>query len=92
MARPPPNTTKREIRVTEVTITEGAAARQATIHVIIDDRKIEIPVAPEVRAHWEEQFFRANPTPPQKKRWATLMNVVRAAYKKGRDDAAKEKG
>lgn len=87
-----PRTTKREVTmtVTEVTVTQGHTAT-ATIRVKMDDRHVAIPVAPEIKAYWEDQFFRENPTPLQKKRFATLMSIVRAAYSKGLADGANKK-
>lgn len=71
------------ISVTEVSISSGP---RKTIRVKIDDRDIGIPVDQSVYAYFKEQFLRESPTPPQKRRFATIMNVLRAAYQKGYSD------
>jgi hypothetical protein len=53
----------------------------------VDGEDIRIPVSGEVHAYWQQQFVRNNPTPQQRQRFATLMNVVRAAYKQGVADS-----
>jgi len=68
------------LSVAEVSITGG---RKKTIRINVDGRDVGIPVDDSIYAYWKEQFFRNNPTPQQKKRFATMMNVVRAAYIKG---------
>jgi len=70
-----------------VSVSEGVH-KAKVIMVTVDDRRVAIPVAPEVKAYWEEQFFRTNPSRLQQRRWATLMSVVRAAYKKGVSDGS----
>ena len=75
--------------VSEVSLSTG---RQKSIRVTIDDADVRIPVDEAVYAYWQEQFVRKNPTPQQRKRFATFMNVVRAAYKKGVADGAKGTG
>lgn len=69
------------IRVTEVTY--GSAGSSKTIRIEIDGVIVRVPVSPEVYAHWHEQFVRPNPTTQQKKRFTTLMNIIRAAYQAG---------
>lgn len=69
--------------VTEVTVSKG---KQATIKVNIDGVDVRIPVAPEVRAYFQDQFVRDSPSALQRKKFATLMHVIRAAYKKGLAD------
>ena len=68
------------ISITEVTFSEGP---KRDIRVEIDGEFVKIPVSAEVYAYWHDQFIRPNPTPQQRKRFSTLMNVVRAAYKEG---------
>ena len=53
------------------------------VRVDIDGEAIHIPLKADVYAHWHEQFIRSNPTDGYRKRYATLMNVIRAAYKEG---------
>jgi hypothetical protein len=80
---------KMTYRITEVTVATG---RTATIEVEIGDRKVRVPVPAEVKAYFNEQFVRRNPTPTQSKRFATLMNLLRAAYQKGKEDGGKAHG
>lgn len=68
------------VSITEVTFSEGP---KRNIRVEIDGAIASIPVSAEVYAYWHDQFVRPNPTPQQRKRFSTLMNVVRAAYKEG---------
>ncbi len=68
------------VSITEVTFSKGP---KRNIRVEIDGQKVNIPVNADVYAYWHEQFVRPNPTPQQRKRFSTLMNVVRAAYKEG---------
>ena len=75
--------------ITEVTLSTGK--RTARIRLNIDDQSVEIPVTPEIKTHFFEQFWRKNPTPLQKRRFATVMNLVRAAYRKGLRDASKSR-
>jgi len=72
-----------EVQITKVTIISG---KMKHIRITINDRNIMIPVSEAVYAYWDEQFVRPNPTAPQRKRYATLMNVVKAAYVKGLED------
>ena len=73
------------ISLTEITITSG---KKATITFDLDSRKVSVPIDAEVKAYFDSQFVRSNPTPQQRKRFSTLMNLLRAAYLKGRDDGA----
>jgi hypothetical protein len=50
---------------------------------------VNIPVDEEVHAYFKEQFLRQNPTPLQRRKWATIMNVLQAAYLKGFSDGKK---
>jgi hypothetical protein len=73
--------------VTEVTLTSEKQKR--FIRLNVDGEDVRIPVDNEVYAYWQQQFVRPNPTRQQRQRFATLINVVRAAYEKGREDATK---
>lgn len=72
------------VSITEVTISGGP---HRNIRVTIDGQVVLIPVSAEVYAYWQEQFVRQNPTPAQRKRFATMMSVVRAAYVTGQNAA-----
>jgi len=60
------------------------------IRVKVDGKEVSIPVDETVYAYFQEQFLRKNPTPLQEKRFATIMNVLRAAYLKGIEDGRKK--
>jgi hypothetical protein len=72
--------------VTEVTITSG---RRATIRFSLDGKEVSIPVSAEIKAYFDEQFSRPNPTHHQKKRYSTVMNLLRAAYLAGKSDVGR---
>ena len=75
------------ISVTEVTFVHG---KTKSIRVKLDGNYVNIPVDETVYAYFNEQFLRTNPTALQKKKFATIMNVLRAAYQKGKADGKKE--
>jgi len=56
----------------------------------IDGEMINIPVSDEIYAYCQAQFVRSNPTDLQRKRYATLKNLIRAAYKEGFRDRFKK--
>ena len=62
---------------------------QHHIRVEIKSRIISIPVPDDLYAYWHEQFVRQNPTPAQKRRFRTMLNILRAAYAKGHEDGMK---
>jgi hypothetical protein len=74
------------VNITEVTIGVG---KTKSIKLNVNGKDISIPVDEAVNAYFYAQFWRENPTPLQKKRFATLMNVLRAAYLKGVSDGKK---
>jgi hypothetical protein len=57
--------------------------KAASIFIVIDDERVRIDVPPEVKAYFDSLFVRENPTALQKKKYATLMSLVRAAYRAG---------
>lgn len=56
----------------------------------VDGRRIAIPVSTEIKARFDEQFWREKLSDQQSKRLATLLNIARAAYKKGLLDGKSE--
>jgi hypothetical protein len=68
----------------------NALTHQRYICLEINNRIIPIPVPNDVCAYWREQFVRQRPTSAQRQRFTTLMNVLRAAYIKGREDGEKQ--
>jgi hypothetical protein len=74
------------VMVREVVLSVGNKTEY--IKVNIDGTDVRIQVAPEVKAYFAEQFVREAPTPRQKKKFATVMNLLRAAYLQGRADAS----
>jgi len=71
--------------IAEITVTSGKTDQ---ISFILDDRKIKITIPCEVKAYFDAQFSRQNPTPAQRKKYSTLMNLMRAAYLQGKKDAS----
>lgn len=69
--------------ITEVTISTG---KSAFVEINVDGKSVRVPVSPEFRAYFNEQFVRPTPTPAQRKKFATLLNPLRAAYVKGQSD------
>ena len=74
------------INVTEVTIVPG---KKKNIKVNIDGINVYIPVDESVYAYFQEQFSRTNPSDIQRKKFATVKNLLRAAYLKGQSDGKK---
>ena len=74
------------INVTEVTVVTGKKNR---IRVNINGLDVHIPADQGVYAYFHEQFSRAQPTELQRKKFATIMNLLRAAYLKGVSDGEK---
>jgi len=72
--------------IMEVTI---PTVKMSAITVKIDGQLVKIPVESEIRAYFNEQFPRQNPSKIQRKRYVTLMNLMSAAYKHGKADAKK---
>ncbi len=77
---------KINISITEITVSTG---KLASIELHIDDKKVTIPVPSEIRADFNNQFSRPNPTPLQRKKYGTLMALMRAAYKAGQASSGK---
>lgn len=75
------------ISVTEMSFNSG---RKTDIRINIDGRDIRIPVDSAIFAYFREQFLRENPTPQQRRRFSTIMNIARAAYQKGYSDASRQ--
>lgn len=74
--------------ITEVTMVSG---KTKYIQIKLDGREVRIPIDEAIYAYYKSQFFRDNPTSNQKKRFATLMQLLKAAYLHGRKDGALEK-
>lgn len=72
--------------ITEVTVVSG---RKKNIKVNVDGVDIYIPVDEDVYTYFQEQFSRQQPTQLQRKKFATIMNLLRVAYLKGRADGKK---
>lgn len=69
--------------VTEVTVSTGKSSK---IDLVVDDKRVTITVPAELKAYFDDQFSRPNPTALQRKKYATIMNLMRAAYLQGRKD------
>ena len=68
------------INIEQTTIRSG---KTATIDLYVDDKKVQIEVPVEVKSDFTNQFVRATPAALQKRRYGTLMALLRAAYKAG---------
>jgi len=75
--------TEKRISITEVTISSG---KKKNFKLEVDGQLIMIPVDDEIFAHYKDQLWRDSPTQKQKNVFATVMNLMRAAYLKGRED------
>lgn len=71
-----------------MTLHRSVAPPQRHIRLEINSRIVSVPVPDDVYAYWHEQFVRTNPTPAQRQRYTTLLNLLRAAYGKGQKDGA----
>ena len=78
-----PKSVTYSVSVTEVTVTTG---RSSKINLIVDGKQVSIAIPAEVKAYFDGQFSRPHPTELQKKKYATIMNLMRAAYLQGRKD------
>lgn len=74
------------INISEFTFISG---KKKNVKISVDGKDVLIPVDEGVYAYFREQFLRQNPTQQQRKRFATVMNVLRAAYLKGVSDGKK---
>ena len=74
------------ISVSEFTFVSG---KKKNVRIKHDGSDVLIPVDEGVYAYFREQFLRQNPTSLQRKRFSTIMNVLRAAYLKGVADGKK---
>lgn len=72
-----------KISITEVTILAG---KKRIFKLIVDGKNVSIPVEAETFANYQNQLWRESPTPKQKKVFATVMSLMRAAYLKGYSD------
>jgi len=68
------------VNVTEVTMTGG---RKKGIRINVDGNNVVIPVDEAIYVYFTEQFLRDNPTAMQRRKFATIMNILRSAYLKG---------
>ena len=75
------------ISVTEITVRTG---KTKAFKFDLDGSQVAIPLDDAVFINYQNQFYRESPTPAQRKKFATLMALVRAAYTQGRIDGAKK--
>jgi len=73
-------TTTKIFTIQETTIISGATA---AVRIRIDGKDVKITVPREIKAYFDDQFVRPNPTALQKRKYATLMSLLQAAYKAG---------
>lgn len=72
------------ISITEVAYVSG---KTTELFIYIDDVKVSITIPVELKAYFDAQFSRPNPTALQKKKYATVVNLMKAAYLQGKADA-----
>lgn len=75
-----------KISITEITILTG---KTKGFRIDVDGETVTIPVDESVFVNYQNQFYRANPTPAQRQKFATLMSLMRAAYKQGLKEGGK---
>lgn len=56
------------------------------IRLRVDEDTVLIPIDDDINAYFNQQFVRAKPTTLQRQKYATIMNLLRAAYFKGFED------
>ena len=76
------------VTITEVTMVSG---KTKYIQINLDGNAARIPIDEAIYAYYKSQFFRDNPTSNQKKRFATLMQLLKAAYLHGRKEGSSKK-
>lgn len=76
------------ISVTEVTVLAG---KKKGFKLNVNGKNITVPVDDALFAHYQNQIWRENPTPKQKRTFATVMSLMRAAYLKGLEDGKNKK-
>jgi hypothetical protein len=79
-------TVRPQITVTTVTLNARTKRR---VDLKLDDRLVSIPVDDDLFAYFKSNFVRQNPSQKQKNEYATLMRLMVAAYKTGREDGSK---
>lgn len=80
-------TDKTCINITEITILTG---KTKGFDLNVDGVKITIPIDEGLFANYRNQFWREKPTPDQRKRFGTLMSLLREAYRNGVSDGEKK--
>lgn len=76
---------KKEMKVT-FTFSINETDKTATLEFRAGGKPVVIDVPAELKAYFTSQFSRASPTPLQRRRYATLMRLLGAAYTKGVED------
>jgi len=74
------------VSITEVTVLIG---KNKGFKLNVDGQTVTIPVDEAVFTNYQNQFYRDNPTKQQQQKFATLLNLMRSAYKQGKKDAGK---
>ena len=76
------------ISVTEVTVLAG---KKKGFKLDVNGQNVTVPVDEVLFAHYQNQIWREHPTAKQKKVFATVMSLMRAAYLKGLEDGKNKK-
>jgi len=61
------------------------ATPSQTVTIKVGAKDIHVAVTPALRAYFNSQISRPNPTPLQRKKYKTIMKLMEAAYCAGRD-------
>jgi predicted component of type VI protein secretion system len=80
--------TSRVISITEVTVLAG---KTKGFKLDVNGQNVTIPVDEALFAHYQNQIWREQPTPKQKRVFATVMSLMRAAYLYGLEDGKSKK-
>ncbi len=76
------------ISITEITVTTGETSK---IKFDFNGKVVYISIPSELKAYFDSQFSRPNPSAIQKRKYSTLMNLMRYSYAQGIADGLKNK-
>lgn len=71
---------KIHLTITEITIMTG---KTKAFRLRVDDKDVEINVDEALFTNYQNQFYREKPTAAQRLRFATLLSLMRSAYRQG---------
>jgi hypothetical protein len=77
-------------QITITTIT-SSSPKKKRIDLRLDDHLVSIPVDSDLFAYFKSHFVRQHPSQKQKDEYATIMRLMVAAYKRGKEDGSEKK-